>query len=56
MSTTKRKAESGILASVHKTEAGLHKAGLVDKATMRELDALCLTPSPSARRPQVSAP
>jgi putative transcriptional regulator len=24
--------------------AGLHKAGLVDKATMREFDALCLTP------------
>ncbi len=41
---TKRKAESGILASVHKTAAGLHKVGLVDKTTMREFDALCLTP------------
>jgi putative transcriptional regulator len=40
----KRKAESGILASVHKTVAGLHEAGVVDKATMREFDALCLTP------------
>src|SRR5271156_1205931 len=38
------RAESGILASVHKPVAGLHKAGLVDKATMREFDALCLTP------------
>lgn len=38
------KAESGILASVHKTAVGLHKAGLVDKATMREFDAMCLTP------------
>lgn len=37
------KAESNILASVHKTAAGLHKAGLVDKATMREFDAMCLT-------------
>lgn len=44
MATTKRKTESGILASVHKTAAGLHKAGLVGKATMREFDALCLTP------------
>jgi len=44
MTTTSRKAETSILASVHKTAAGLHKAGLVDKATMREFDALCLTP------------
>jgi putative transcriptional regulator len=42
--TKKMKAESGILASVHETAAGLHKAGLVDKATMREFDAMCLTP------------
>jgi len=39
-----RKTESGILASVRKTAAGLHEAGLVDKATMREFDAMCLTP------------
>ncbi len=44
MAAIKKKAESGILASVHKTAAGLHVAGLVDKATMREFDALCLTP------------
>jgi putative transcriptional regulator len=45
MSVAKAKrAESGILASVHKTVAGLYKAGVVDKATMREFDALCLTP------------
>ncbi len=44
MATTKSKVEGGIRASVHKTAAGLHKAGLVDKATMREFDALCLTP------------
>ncbi|MDH1270589.1 DNA-binding transcriptional regulator [Rhizobium pusense] len=42
--TTKRKVDSGILASVHRTATGLHKAGLVDKATMREFDAMCLTP------------
>ncbi len=38
------KTESAILATVYKTAAGLHKAGLVDKATLREFDALCLTP------------
>lgn len=41
---TNRKSESGILASVHKTAIGLHEVGLVDKATMREFDTLCLTP------------
>ena len=44
MAAMKNKVEGGILASVHKTAVGLHKAGLVDKATMREFDALCLTP------------
>jgi putative transcriptional regulator len=42
--TVSRKTEAGILRSVHKTASGLHKSGLVDKATMREFDALCLTP------------
>ncbi|WP_393997376.1 helix-turn-helix domain-containing protein [Xanthobacter cornucopiae] len=44
MAATKKMAESGILASVHKTAAGLDTAGLVDKATMRDFDALCLIP------------
>jgi putative transcriptional regulator len=39
-----KKTESGILASVHETVTGLHAAGLVDKATMREFDVLCLSP------------
>src|ERR1700728_607845 len=43
MAATKNKVEGGILASVHKTAAGLHRAGVMDKATMREFDALCLT-------------
>jgi len=38
---SKTKSESGILASIHKTAAGLHKAGLVDRPTMREFDGLC---------------
>ncbi len=44
MVTKTRNPESDILATVHESVAGLHKAGLVDKATMREFDALCLTP------------
>ena len=44
MSAASRKSDGRILASVHKTAVGLHRAGLVDKATMREFDALCLKP------------
>ena len=44
MAKTARKTESGILGTVRQTAAGLHRAGVIDKATMREFDALCLTP------------
>ncbi len=44
MAARKSKIEGGILASVHKTAAGLHKAGILDKETMREFDALCVAP------------
>jgi len=43
MAKTAKKIESGILRTVHNTAAGLHRAGVMDKATMREFDALCLT-------------
>lgn len=43
MATPTRKPKSDILATVHESVAGLHKAGLVDQATMRGFDALCLT-------------
>ncbi len=41
--TTKKKTtrKSKILAAVHKTAKGLHGAGVMDQATMREFDALC---------------
>lgn len=41
---TKKRADGGILASIHETASGLHEIGVLDKATMREFDALCLTP------------
>ena len=39
-----KRAESPIRASVYEAAAGLHRIGLIDKSTMREFDALCLTP------------
>ena len=42
--TKSKRAESSILESVHEAAAGLHRIGLIDKSTMREFDALCLTP------------
>lgn len=38
--------KSRILAEVHETARGLHRAGAIDKRTMRDFDALCL---PSVR-------
>jgi putative transcriptional regulator len=39
----KPKYRSKIARSVHETVRGLHRAGLVDKRTMRRFDASCLT-------------
>jgi putative transcriptional regulator len=44
MAKTTTRIDSGILGTVHRTAVGLHRAEVVDKATMREFDALCLTP------------
>jgi putative transcriptional regulator len=35
---------SRAMASVHETAEGLHNAGLMDKQTLRQFDAACLTP------------
>jgi putative transcriptional regulator len=46
MSMTKNKIgkpRSRLSAAIHETAAGLHRIGLLDKATMREFDASCLT-------------
>lgn len=45
---TKNKASargprSRLSDAIHETAAGLHRVGLMDKATMREFDASCLT-------------
>jgi putative transcriptional regulator len=46
MITRKSKAgkyRSRLSAAIHETAAGLHRIGLMDKETMREFDASCLT-------------
>lgn len=42
--TAMRKSRSPILAAVHDTAKGLHKAGVMDQVTLREFDQLCLPP------------
>ena len=37
-------AQSAILKSVHQSIGGLHNAGAVSLETLREFDALCLSP------------
>ena len=39
-----RKTESPILAAVHDTAQGLHRAGVMDQVTLREFDQLSLPP------------
>jgi putative transcriptional regulator len=36
--------KSRILAELHETARGLHRAGALGKQTLREFDALCLPP------------
>lgn len=42
-STGRSKYRSQVAAAVHETAAGLQQIGLIDKETMREFDASCLT-------------
>ena len=32
------------MAAIHETAVGMHKAGVIDKQTLREFDEGCLTP------------
>ncbi len=40
----KKQYRSPLMASIHETAEDLAKAGVISKQTMREFDALCLTP------------
>jgi putative transcriptional regulator len=48
-----RKKKSSILEAVYDTATGLHKAGAIDLATLREFDQLCL-PQKFEQRPASS--
>ena len=39
-----RKRKSSILDAVHETAKGLHKAGVMDRVTLREFNRLCVPP------------
>lgn len=46
---------SKILKTVHEAAKGLTDAGIMDKQTMREFDALCLPPVKSFTKGQIKA-
>jgi len=50
-----RQYRSRAMASVHETAEGLHNAGLLDKQTMRQFNAACLTPARPLTPAQIRA-
>src|SRR4051794_10681159 len=46
---------SEIAAAMHGMVEGFHRAGLVDKQTMREFDANCLAPAPALSPEEIKA-
>lgn len=54
---SRRSARSGssILASVHETMSGLHRAGVVTATTMRDFDELCVPPVQALGAKQIAA-
>ena len=44
------------MAAIHETAEDLHTVGLVDKRTMREFDAACLTPVRPLSAEEIRAP
>ncbi|MGL6004827.1 hypothetical protein [Aeromonas sobria] len=46
---------SDILKTVHKSAKGRHKAGVIEKMTMRKFDTLCLTTAHEFSPAQVRA-
>jgi len=44
--TTKPKFKSDVFEAIHNAAQGLHRAGAMDKATMRDFDESCLATPP----------
>lgn len=53
--TTRAKAPSRILDTVHETARDLHAAGFIDMRTMQRYDALCLEPIPTYSSAKIRA-
>lgn len=53
MATKTYKSEA--MASVHEMMEGLHQGGAIDKQTMREFDAACLSPAPALAPEEIRA-
>jgi putative transcriptional regulator len=49
----KRKLKSDAFGAIHSSASALHKAGVIDKATMRDFDASCLAPIPAIKPAQI---
>jgi putative transcriptional regulator len=49
------RCRSPLLAAVHDTAKGLHRAGVMNKETMRRFDVLCLTPIQPLTAKQIRA-
>jgi putative transcriptional regulator len=49
------KYRSKAMAAIHETATDLYKSGGMDKKTMRNFDALCLTPVPEMTPEQIRA-
>ncbi|WP_028879608.1 helix-turn-helix domain-containing protein [Terasakiella pusilla] len=50
-----RKYKSDALAALHETVEGLHKSGVINKATLKKFDDSCLEPIPEFTAEQVKA-
>src|ERR1700736_3538671 len=51
--TTKRKFKSDAFEAIHSSVAGMHRAGTIDKATMRRFDESCLAVPPAIEPAQI---
>lgn len=51
----RKQYRSALMASVHETAEGLHAAGAMDKRTLHEFDALCLTPVQALKPKEIRA-
>ncbi|MGF6711293.1 putative transcriptional regulator [Luteibacter sp. W1I16] len=51
--TAKRKYKSDAFEAIHSAVAGMHRAGTIDKTTMREFDATCIAVPPAIEPSQI---